>query len=91
MPRHLPFIGIIRAKSRKEIDIRDSKRLCLASKGKRERFDSFVLFVVNDGRRTHHKHGVLLGAAQDRSHVRAGRNEIDSNLPVLDGRIVGAT
>ena len=91
VPLHFPFIGVIRAECRKEIDVWNAKRLCLACKSKREAFDSLILFVVNNRRWTNHKHGVLLGSAQNRSDIRARFRRIDANFPILDGRIVDAT
>ena len=89
--QHFSSIGVIRAKCRKKIDVWNAKRFCLASKRKREAFDSLILFVVNNRRRTNHKHGVLLGSAQNRSDVRAGFYRIDANFSILDGRIIDAT
>ena len=91
VPLHFPFIGIIRAKCRKEINVRDSKRLCLTGKSNREVFDSLILFVVKNGRRTNHKHSVLLGSAQNRSDIRARFRRTDAHFPILDDRIIDAT
>ena len=91
VPRYFSFIGVIRAECRKKIDVRNAKRFCLASKCKREAFDSLILFVVKNGRRTNHKHSVLLGSAQNRSDIRARFRRIDAHFPILDDRIIDAT
>ena len=91
VPCHFPFISVIRAKCRKEVDVRDSKRLCLAGKSNREVFDSFILFVVKNRRRTNHNYGISLSSAQNRSDVRARFCGIDAHFSILDDRIVDAT
>ena len=63
IPCYFSFIGVIRAKRRKEINVWDSKRLCLAGKSNRKVFDSLILFIIKNRRWTNHKHCVLLGSA----------------------------
>lgn len=91
VPCYFSFIGVIRAKRRKEVNVRDSKRLCLVRKGNREVFDSLILFIIKNRRRTNHKHGISLSPAQNRSDVCARFREIDAHFSILDDRIVDAT
>ena len=89
--RHFPSIGVIRAKRRKEIYVRNSQRLCLVCKSKREAFDSLILFVVNNRRWANHKHGVSLSSAQNRSDIRTRFHGIDASFSILNGRIIDTT